>query len=374
MLSVWLALVFVAGACAGGFVNVCAYRLPYEKSLLWPGWRCGICCQPVRWLDALPLVGYWLCLGRCRVCRAPFPARYFVVEFLTGLVFVGLFYLDVVLNVHDLGLLRREHAAVLAGRLPWQAWVLFGHDALLVCFLLVASVIDIDHYEIPLPVTTVGTVVGLAAALLCPWPWPESAPVAPARTVPPLLAGLGAGMTHDAPRPGVYPWPVWDPLPAWLPPGSWQLGLATGLAGVLAGTVLLRAVRFVFGLGRGKEGLGVGDADLMMMAGAFLGWQPVVVAFFVSVFPAMLLGLAQVVLRGSQELAFGPSLSLGVVLTMLGWPWLAPPDRPGQLAGAFFDPTLLLILAGAGTVFLLVASFVIRLVRGPGGDDEPPKG
>ena len=173
---------------------------------------------------------------------------------------------------------------------------------------------------------------------------------------------------------GLYPWPVVLDLPDWLLPGSWRLGLATGLAGALAGTLVLRGVRFLFTAGRGIEGLGMGDADLMMMAGAFLGWQPVVVAFFVSVFPAMLLGLAQVVLRGSQELAFGPSLSLGVVLTMLGWPWLAPPDRPGQLAGAFFDPTLLLILAGAGTVFLLVASFVIRLVRGPGGDDEPPKG
>ena len=96
---------------------------------------------PVRWLDALPLVGYCLCLGRCRTCGARFSPRYFVVELLTGLCFVGLFYLDVVVNVHDLGLLRREHAAVLAGRVPWQAWVMFVHHALLVCFLLVASFI-----------------------------------------------------------------------------------------------------------------------------------------------------------------------------------------------------------------------------------------
>ena len=37
MLSVWLVLVFLAGACAGGVINVCVYRLPYEKSLWWPG-------------------------------------------------------------------------------------------------------------------------------------------------------------------------------------------------------------------------------------------------------------------------------------------------------------------------------------------------
>src|SRR6516165_6608254 len=118
MLSVWLVLVFVAGACAGGVINVCVYRLPYEKSLWWPGWRCGSCYQPVRWLDALPLAGYWLRLGRCRVCGARFPARYFVVELLTGLCFVGLFYLDVVANVHDLELLRRRQAAIAVGTYP----------------------------------------------------------------------------------------------------------------------------------------------------------------------------------------------------------------------------------------------------------------
>ena len=77
------------------------------------------------------------------------------------------------------------------------------------------------------------------------------------------------------------------------------------------------------------EGLGVGDADLMMMAGAFLGWQPVVIAFFVGVFPALLFGLTQLMFRGDQALPFGPSLALGVVITLLG---LAELDRP-QLSG-----------------------------------------
>jgi leader peptidase (prepilin peptidase)/N-methyltransferase len=140
------------------------------------------------------------------------------------------------------------------------------------------------------------------------------------------------------------------------------------VAGVLAGMLLLRAVRFVFTLGRGKEGLGVGDADLMMMAGAFLGWQPVIIAFFVSVFPAMLIGIAQVIFRGDQELAFGPSLSLGILITMLGWQWIGP-----HVSVVFFDLTWLVILIVAGAMFLLLASFLIRLVRGTGGD-EPAKG
>jgi leader peptidase (prepilin peptidase)/N-methyltransferase len=361
MLSVWLVLVFVAGAGAGGLLNLGTCRLPFEKSLFWPGGRCVYCYQPIRWYDALPLVGYWLRRGRCHSCGARVPLRPFVVEVVTGLGFVGLFYAEVVANVHGLEVLQRRAA----GDVPWQGWVVFGHHALLVSFLLQASLIDLDHYEIPLPVTTTGTVVGLVSAVLWPWPWPGGAAL-PAQ--PPRLSGFIA-LNTVVPRTGLYPWPVWYPLPDWLPPGSpWQ-GLATGLAGALAGTMMLRAVRFVFGLGRGKEGLGVGDADLMMMAGSFLGWQPVVVAFFVSVFPALLLGLLQLAVRGSQELAFGPSLSLGVVLTMLGWPEIGP-----RVQGLFFEARLIAVLGVAGVVFLFAASFLLRVVRGPGGGDEAAKG
>ena len=43
---------------------------------------------------------------------------------------------------------------------------------------------------------------------------------------------------------------------------------ATGVVGALVGTFLLRAIGFVFSTGLGKEALGLGDADLMMMAGS----------------------------------------------------------------------------------------------------------
>src|SRR5262249_60793370 len=109
-------------------------------------------------------------------------------------------------------------------------------------------------------------------------------------------------------------------LPAGLPWESWKTGLLTGLAGVAAGTLMLRVVRFSFNKGRGIEGLGVGDADLMMMAGAFVGWQPVIVAFFVSVFPARLFGVRQIIRKGDQPLPYGPSLPLGTLPPPLGCP------------------------------------------------------
>jgi leader peptidase (prepilin peptidase)/N-methyltransferase len=194
-----------------------------------------------------------------------------------------------------------------------------------------------------------GTLVGLAFAALLAWPFPEPA----GQLRPPAAGALGPRVL------GSYPWPVWYPLPDWLPAGSWQLGLATGLAGAVAGMAVLRGVRFLFGVGRGIEGLGVGDADLMMMAGAFLGWQPVVVAFFVSVGPALFFGIAQLARKGDQALPFGPSLAAGVLITLLTWRHLGP-----RFEILFFDGFFLLFLGGTGAVLLLLTAFLLRLIRG----------
>src|SRR5438445_3816486 len=102
MLYAFLVVIFLIGAAVGSFLNVCAGRLPYEKSILWPGSRCGHCLQAIRWYDNLPLISYWLLRGRCRTCGTPFSIRYFLIELGTGLAFVGMFYVEIVLNVGDL--------------------------------------------------------------------------------------------------------------------------------------------------------------------------------------------------------------------------------------------------------------------------------
>ena len=128
---------------------------------------------------------------------------------------------------------------------------------------------------------------------------------------------------------------------------------------MLVGTFLLRTISFVFSAGLGKEALGLGDADLMMMAGAFLGWQIAVVAFFVSVAPALVVGFCQLIFRKDNSLPFGPSLAAGIMATCLGWQWLGHYVQP-----LFFWGTLLLGLAVALCVVMFLAAFMMRIVRG----------
>src|SRR5437762_2791 len=97
-----LLIILIFGAIVGSFLNVCIYRIPREKSLLWPGSHCGHCFQAIRWYDNIPLLSYWILRGRCRYCGVRFSMRYFFVELLTGAAFAGLFFLEAAWNVHGL--------------------------------------------------------------------------------------------------------------------------------------------------------------------------------------------------------------------------------------------------------------------------------
>jgi leader peptidase (prepilin peptidase)/N-methyltransferase len=352
----WFLLVsmFVLGAIVGSLLNVCIYRLPLEKSIVWPGSRCGHCLQSVHWYDNIPLVSYWVLGGKCRTCGARFSMRYFLIELFTGLVFAGLFYLEIYRNVNHVEALNLDVKRINAGYPPsWTTWTFWGYRTLLVCFLIVASFCDLDYREIPLSITVPGTLLGLAGAIFLSWPWP----LLPSQAaIPEQIAWGGPNLSV---KEGLYPWPFWGPLPGWFAPGgNWQTGLLTGLVGAFAGTVLLRVIRFVFTLGLGIEALGLGDADLMMMAGAFLGWQAVVVAFFLGVFAGLFFGILQIVIGGDNMMPFGPSLAIGTVAAFLGWHWIGP-----QVQIIFFNGVMMLILGGASCVFLLVASYVLRVIR-----------
>src|SRR6516164_1670370 len=169
----WLIAAFVLGAVVGSLLNVCIARLPLEKSILWPGSRCGNCLQPIRWYDNIPLVSYWVLRGRCRNCGARFSVRYFLIELLTGLGFAGLFYAEIVANIHDLPFFKNQAWFIRAGQIPWQGWAFFLHHVILLSLLIVCAACDLERREIPLSLTLFGTVIGLIGATLFPWPWPN---------------------------------------------------------------------------------------------------------------------------------------------------------------------------------------------------------
>lgn len=71
----------VIGAITGSFLNMLAYRLAHEKSLLNPSRSyCPKCESLLAWHDNIPLISYIILKGRCRKCSEKISIRYFLVE------------------------------------------------------------------------------------------------------------------------------------------------------------------------------------------------------------------------------------------------------------------------------------------------------
>ena len=111
-------------------------------------------------------------------------------------------------------------------------------------------------------------------------------------------------------------------LPAWLGQHPHLHGLAWSLAGAAAGTVMAWVVRRVSGWVLGMPALGEGDVWLMAMIGAFLGWQPTVLAFAIAPIAALVIGLPTKALLGRPYIPYGPFLAFGAVAVLFTWRWL----------------------------------------------------
>jgi leader peptidase (prepilin peptidase)/N-methyltransferase len=158
------AVLFIFGLCIGSFLNVCIYRLPAGKSIVFPGSMCPVCNQAIAFHDNIPVLSYLLLRGRCRGCKTPIPFRYPMVELITGLLALGIF--------------------IRFGLSP-AALVFFIFSAT----LMVATFIDIDHRIIPDLITLPGIPVFFIASFFLPHPDLISALI---RSILGILAGGGS--------------------------------------------------------------------------------------------------------------------------------------------------------------------------------------
>ena len=144
-----LAIAGLFGLVIGSFLNVCIYRLPRGKSVVFPPSACGSCQRELRWFENIPVVSWAVLGGKCARCQAPISIQYPLVELVTGLLFVA------TVAVTPISLL-------LAARL------LFG------CALIVLFAIDLEHQILPNAITLPGIVVGVLFALVGPPGWRAS--------------------------------------------------------------------------------------------------------------------------------------------------------------------------------------------------------
>lgn len=380
ILCLWI---FATGCCIGSFLNVVIYRLPREKSLVYPGSSCPHCGQAIRFYDNVPLLSWLVLRAKCRRCKGPISARYFLVELLTGSVFLGLY-------------LAYFHANVRGSIHVEGAWLIYLIHIILLSAFIAASAIDLELWIIPLSICwfvtaagIIGSAVGgyvISAQLLRTyWILPVASPHTGALA---LGAAVGLGLGWLLLRTGVLkrsyepavmedaahttaekaegtvrmpagPGPFDEPqfnhrlealrevvflLPIILcavaaykilggsgPAGRWWSGLFAypAVAGVLGsvfgyfvGCATVWATRILGTLGFGKEAMGLGDVHLMGAAGAVVGPIMVVIAFFIAPFFGLGWALFQMFFKKIRQIPYGPFLSIAVLTVMIFHDWI----------------------------------------------------
>ena len=344
----WSLCFFVLGSMVGSFLNVCIYRMPLELSVVSPPSHCPHCKYAIPFYLNIPLVTWLALRGRCKNCRAPISPRYFIVELLTGVAFLGC-WLEFGTPNHPLPMLAVAliYSLFLAG-------------------LICATFIDFEHFIIPDEITLGGIVVGFALSFLMPALHGAKTPGE--GMVQSLLgATIGAGVIYGILRLGKL---LFGRQKLQLPPGttiyftetavclpdreipyeeifyrkSDTIMLTARTAELvdrcyrdvtlrLSPTVLLigdekidpgevtslEAVSLEIVLPR--EAMGLGDVKFLGAIGAFLGWQGAIFSLMVSSMIGAAVGILLILLQRrewSSRMPYGPYIAAAAVLWMFG--------------------------------------------------------
>jgi leader peptidase (prepilin peptidase)/N-methyltransferase len=293
----------------------------------------------------IPLVTWLSLRGKCRNCAAPISIRYFLVELLTGILFLG-------------------------------CWLRFGPSsvalALIYCLclagLIVATFIDFEHFIIPDEITIGGMVVGFVFSFFFPALHEVvSVPDALKRSL--LGMGIGAGVIYLILRMGKL---VFGRQKVPLPPETRIVFTETAVQLPdraipyeevfyrRSDTIVLRArtvelvdrcykdvvvrlsptllqiddeklnpeaVPYLEAVSSEivlpREAMGFGDVKFMAAIGAFLGWKAVLFSLMVSSAIGSVIGLGLIALgRRQSRLPYGPYIAMAAAIWIFAGPQL----------------------------------------------------
>jgi leader peptidase (prepilin peptidase)/N-methyltransferase len=254
--------VFLFGLVIGSFLNVCIVRIPGHKSVVMPASACTRCGSEIRPYDNIPVISWLLLRGKCRFCQAPISAMYPAVEFLTAVLFLGCYA---------------------AFGLTPEAFKWAAFSALMIVLVFT----DLRERLLPDVVNYTGLCIGLIVSFFAP-PMDGTANL------------IASRLFASAP-----PAPV--------------LSFADALLGAVIGSGLLWLVSEAYFRLRGREGMGLGDVKMMLMAGAFLGVKRTLLTIFAGSLLGSILGIAFILAKrkGSDyELPFGTFLGMAALLVV----------------------------------------------------------
>lgn len=339
----WSVVLFVFGCMVGSFLNVCIHRLPLGQSVVSPPSHCPHCKYSIPWYLNIPLFTWLYLSGKCRNCHAPISARYFLVELLTGVIFLGCWL---------------RFGAVLPALALIYCMVMAG--------LIAATFIDFEHLIIPDELTIGGMVVGFICSFFFPVMHGEVS-VTDSLEQSLLGMGVGAGIIYLIVRLGKL---AFGRQKVILPPETRIIFTETSVQLPdraipyeevfyrQSDTIVLQArtvelidrcyknvvVRLSPALLQiederldpetvpwleavsgqivlPREAMGFGDVKFMAAIGAFLGWKSVIFSLMVSSAIGSIIGLSLIAIgRRQARLPYGPYIAMAAAI----WIFVGP--------------------------------------------------
>ncbi len=254
-------IAFVFGSIVGSFLNVCIHRMPLEESVVWPSSHCPHCKKRIPAYDNIPFISYLFLRGRCRFCQKRISLRYPFIELLTAVMFVIFF--------GRFGLTY-----------DFFIYLIFG------CGLIIATFVDLKHRIIPDEVSIGGFILGF------------------------ILSSIKGVNLHPT-----FSFNFRPMLDSFL--GIIIGGAVIYFTGVLFDLVYFKLLKKPPIQGE-TESMGGGDVKFLAMIGAFLGWQRVLLTFFLAPFFGAIVGIINLLVKKDHTIAYGPFLAIAS-LAALFW-------------------------------------------------------
>lgn len=83
-------VLFIIGITFGSFYTLAVYRIPKGQDIIHKHSYCPKCKHRLNILDLIPVFSYIFLGGKCRYCKEKIRPRYFILEILSGVLFVAL--------------------------------------------------------------------------------------------------------------------------------------------------------------------------------------------------------------------------------------------------------------------------------------------
>jgi leader peptidase (prepilin peptidase)/N-methyltransferase len=92
ILFINLFILFILGTIIGSFLNVVVLRYNTGLSIVTGRSRCFSCSKNLHWYELVPVFSFLMLGGKCLGCNSKISYQYPIVEFITGILFAGLFF------------------------------------------------------------------------------------------------------------------------------------------------------------------------------------------------------------------------------------------------------------------------------------------